>query len=93
MIHFLLGKHFHRKHLSNVSRGSGGVWDPSDRIRFAPALPGKGCGFSAAHSWPLCLVSHLLSTARAKGDEDRPQNTQVHSILFNKQGFCQAGHV
>lgn len=71
MIHFLLGKHFHRKHLSNVSRGSGGVWDQSDRVCFSPPFPGKGCGVSPAHSHLLCLLSHLLSTSWGEGAEER----------------------
>lgn len=73
MIHFLLGKHFHRKHLSNVSMASTGVWDQSDRLCLSPPLPGEGCGFSPAQ-FTLSL-SPVFSSSCAEGEDERPYDT------------------
>lgn len=93
MIHFLLGKHFHRKHLSNVNRGSGGVWDQWDRICFSATPWAKAVGF-LRHIHTLS-VSCLAFSQPVEPREQRtdPRTPQVHFTLPNKRGFCQSRHL
>lgn len=65
MTHFLPGKHFHRKHLSHVSRGGRGVWDPSGETCLTPAPPQRR-RFAPAHP-TLCPVPSSLGRAQGQG--------------------------
>ena len=89
-IRFLLGKHFHRKHLSNVSRAVRGLGSVRQDLLLS-CSPGraKAVGFL----WPVhtLSVSWPVFSRPAEWWEQRtdPRTPWVHSILFNKQGFCQ----
>lgn len=88
-IHFLLGKHFHRKHLSDVSRGSAGSGISQAGSASLLLSRVKAAGFLL----PILTLSVLRPTfsqpAELQGRRTDPRTPQVRSTLFNKQGFCQ----